>query len=269
MTTTIIIAPSPLTATEQAELQRHLSIIRTSFIAMVTSLATIHAKRLYRGDDGSRTWAQFCKDELNISPRYGYYYIEAFSVLTEIEAHNTQTNTPLPTPARLEQTRALAESDLIVDTWQNATRRYGDNPTGKQIRQTIETDVTTEQALIMRGVTDGAVISALTELAQKSDSGYQVVTELMTTGYLQMGDDEDAIPLADVRLADLRRYEDELKREAIARRVASEGGVVVTIFPHNPQKTARALLAHMTSSQAYELSILLDEGIKAVGVGNK
>jgi len=251
----------PLTPTEQADLDSHLSIIKTSFITMIKSLAYIHINRLYRGD-GSRKWAQFCKDELNISPRYGYYYIEAFSVLNEIEAHNTQTHEPLPTPTRLEQTRALAQSDLIVTTWQNATRRFGDNPTGKQIRQAIEADVTTEQALIMRGVTDTAVISALANLAQKSDNGYQVVTELMTTGYLQLGDSEDAIPLADVRLADLRRYEDDMRREAIARRVANEGGVVITVFPNNPQKTARALLAHMTTSQAYELSILLDEGLE-------
>jgi len=224
---------------------------------MIKSLAHIHANRLYRGD-GSRTWAEFCKDELNISPRYGYYYIEAFSVLNEIEAYNTQTHEPLPTPTRLEQTRALAQSDLIVTTWQNATRRFGDNPTGKQIRQAIEADVTTEQALIMRGVTDTAVISALANLAQKSDNGYQVVTELMTTGYLQLGDSEDAIPLADVRLADLRRYEDDMRREAIARRVANEGGVVVTIYPQNQAKTISMLAKVLTTEQIKGLCVEMD-----------
>jgi len=251
----------PLTQDEQILLEHHLSVIKVSFVLMIKSIAVIHTQRLYRGD-GSQTWAEFCKKSLNFSERYGHYFIQAFSILDAIETYNTTAPDPLPLPSREAQTRALSDApkELIIEVWQQTTARYA-NPTSRNIKETI-TDVTTEQALIMRGVTDTAVISALTNLAQKSDNGYQVVTELMTTGYLQLGGDEDAIPLADVRLADLRRYEDDMRREAIARRVANEGGVVVTVYPNNPQKTARALLAHMTTSQAYELSILLDEGLE-------
>lgn len=259
MTTNTILINEPLKPAEKAELEAHLTIIRTSFIAMVTSLATIHAKRLYRGEDGLRTWENFCRAELDFSARWGYYYIEAFTVLAEIESYNATSDTPLPAPTSLAQTRALAQTDLITTVWQATTARYGEKPTGKQITQTAN-DMTTEQALMLRGVTDGGVIVALSELAQKSDNGYAIVQELLATGYLQgAGDGEDAIRLQDVRVADLRRWEDDTRKEAIMRRVANEGGINVVIYPQNAEKTARALLGHLTTSQAYELSILLEQ----------
>ena len=239
------------TPAEQDELNTHLNIINHSFITMIRSLAYIHKHRLYRGDDGLRTWRDFCKSELKMSERYGYYYIEAFSVLSEIETYNATTDTPLPEPTHLQQTRALAQTDNIVAVWQSVTSRY-DNPTGKQIKSAIA-DVTIEQVLIMKGVTDTDVITRLATLYHKSDTGHEIVTEIVTTGYLQTGDEDEAIPLQQVRVSDLARHEKAIRQEAIMRRIADDGGVVITVYPSNPTKTIKALRSVMTGEQLYTL----------------
>lgn len=117
-------------------------------------------------------------------------------------------------------------------------------------------DVTVKEALIMKGVADADVIEALSNLAEKSEHGRGVVTELLVTGYLQS--EGDAIPLADVRLRDLKAYEDEQRKEAIMRRVADEGGVVITVFPDNPLKTIKALRTTLTSEQIRSLAIEME-----------
>ena len=245
---------TPLTVQEQQTLEHHLAIIRTSFLVMIKTLSVIHAQKLYRGADGSRTWERFCKEELNFSARYGSYFITAFSILETIEEHNTTTDQPLPLPSKEAHTRALSDAprEMIVEGWQATTQKYGANPTARNIRQTIE-EMTVSEALIMRGVTDGAVLTVLESIADKSEHGRGIVTELLNTGYLQPLDEEDAIPLSDVRLADLRHYEEAQRKEAIARRVADEGGVVITVYPNNPTKTAGILRGSMTSEQLRDL----------------
>lgn len=98
----------------------------------------------------------------------------------------------------------------------------------------------------MRGVTDTDVITRLANLYHKSETGYGVVTELLATGYLQMGDEDEAIPLQQVRVSDLARHEQAIRREAIMRRIADDGGIVITVYPDNPAKTIKALQSVMT-----------------------
>lgn len=246
---------TPLTPLEQDSLEHHLAIIKSSFVIMVRSLAIIHSQRLYRGEDGLQTWAQFCQRHLNFSARLGYYFVQACEVLDTIEAHN-QNNLALPLPTNEAQTRVLATTDdLIIPVWQATTARYGDSPTARNIKDTIA-DMTTKEALLAVGVTDVDVIEALETLADKSSTGYKFVTELVVTGYLQ-GSDEDAIPLADVRVADLRRWEDDNRREAIARRVADAGGVVITIYPSDMRQTARALAQVMGYDGLQSLKVMI------------
>lgn len=249
---------TPLSIEEQHLLDQNLSIVKSSFIIMIRALSVIHSLRLYRGE-GNRTWSEFCITELDFSPRMGHYFITAFSILETIEAHNATTPDPLPLPNKEAQTRALSATapDLIIPVWEAVTAKYGDNPTAKNIH-TVANDMTVSEALILHGVTDGAVLSALENLADKSEHGRTVVTELLTTGYLQSGDN-DAIPLADVRIIDLKRYEDEQRKEAIMRRVADEGGISITIYPDNPTKTAGALVAHMPIAQVARLRWVLAE----------
>lgn len=245
---------TPLSQQEIDTLNYHLETIRISFVLMIKSLAQIHKLKLYRGEQGNQTWSDFCKNSLNFSARYGHLFIQAFSVLESIELYNNDAIDPLPLPNKEAQTRALSTipKDLVIPVWQATTAKYGNNPTGKQITE-MSKDVTVSEALIMRGVANADVLEALSTLADKSESGRGVVTELLVTGYLQVGEEADAIPLADVRVMDLRRYEQDVKREAIARRITEQGGVVVTIYPDNPTKTAGILLASMTSEQAYDL----------------
>jgi hypothetical protein len=252
--------PTPLTESEQQALEHHLSVIQVSFALMVKSIAIIHVQRLYRGIDGNQTWAEFCKNSLNFSARLGHYFVTAFSILETIELFNETAPAPLPLPLKEAHTRALSDSpkELIIEVWQQTIARYGDNPTARNIRETIE-DMTISEALIMHGVTDVDVLGMLTTLADKNEHGHGLVTELLNTGYLQIGDEDDAIPLVDVRVADLRRYQDDVKREAIARRVADEGGVTITIYPDNPTKTAGALVAHMPINQLMRLRGVLAE----------
>jgi len=244
----------PLSQSEQDSLNHHLSVIKVSFALMIKSLAIIYSQRLYRGIDGGRTWQSFCETELNFGERLGYYFVKAYSVLETIEEYNATAPDPLPLPARESQTRALLSTppDLIVPVWQATIARYGNNPTNKQITEMVQ-DVTVKEALIMKGISDADVLEALSTLAEKSEHGRTVVTELLVTGYLQASGDGDAIPLADLRLVDLKRYEDEQRREAIMRRVADEGGVVLTVYPNDSKKTAKILLASMTDDQAYGL----------------
>ncbi len=235
MDTITIIPPTidtPLTPAESQILAHHLEIIRTSFVTMVRSIGYIYHHRLYRGN-GHRTWQKFCADELNFSARYGWYFIEAFSVLSQIEEHNATTPAPLPIPAKLAQTRALAQTDdLLITTWQIATTQH-DNPTARQIAS-ISHD------LMMAGVSY-PVANILGEIALKNANGAGLVRELVTTGYLQFDEEENAIALGDVRVTDLRRYQDELRKEAMLQRVASEGGVVITVYPSDLERTAKAL----------------------------
>lgn len=253
---------TPLSIEEQHLLEQNLSIVKSSFIIMIRALSVIHSLRLYRGD-GNRTWSEFCTTELDFSPRMGHYFITAFSILETIEAYNQTAPDPLPLPNKEAQTRALSDApkELIIDVWQATTAKYGDSPTARHIKETIA-DMTISEALILRGVTDGAVLSALENLADKSPHGAGVVSELLNTGYLQPGDDEDAIPLQDIRIADLRHYEDNQRREAIARRIADSGGVTVVIYPNDPIKTAGVLRGVMTDEQAYDLWFNLGESTK-------
>jgi hypothetical protein len=233
---------TPMTDSEKHRLDEYLKIIRTSFITTVKTLAKIHSERLYRGNDGTRTWAQFCEDELNFSARLGYYFVRAFQVLEAIESNPE----PLPLPTHEAQTRALlpAPPELIIPIWQQTITRYGDNPTAKQIGNIIDQ-------------LTPPVASALKTLAEKSAHGSEIVSEIITTGYLQIGDADEAIPIEEIRLADLTRYEQMLRNEAIARRIAQDGGVNCTIYPADSQRTARLLLKLLSASQATELAYAL------------
>ena len=246
----------PLSEDEQIALNHHLRVIKQSFIAMIRSLAYIHKNRLYRGN-GGRTWAQFCEDELNYSPRYGNYLVSAFTILETIETHNGVSDETLPLPTNEAQTRALSvskQADVIIETWRGAVARGGVNAPKRVIIEVYN-------ELVSSGVNKDTAQT----LARVADTktGDSIITELLTSGYLQTGDEDETIPLADVRSLDVTRYINELRRETIMQRVAQDGGVNVTIYPDNPARTAKALLAHMTTSQAYELSILLEDTPKS------
>lgn len=230
---------TPMTEGEKHRLHEYLKIIRTSFLTTVKTLAKIHSDRLYRGDDGMRTWAKFCEDELNFSARLGYYFVKAFQVLEVIEC----SSEPLPLPTHEAQTRALLATppELIIPVWKQTVTVYGDNPTAKQITNIIDQLAP-------------PVASALQNLAEKSVHGADIVSEIITTGYLQIGDADEAIPLEEIRLADLTRYEQVLRNEAIARRIAQDGGVNCTVYPADSHRTARSLLKLLTPLQATELA---------------
>lgn len=242
---------NPLSDDEQLELQHHLTIIKTSVIATIRALAHIHQKRLYRGD-GGRSWAEFCQSELNFSPRYGHYLVSAFAVLETIEGYNEVADDPLPLPVNEGQARALSAlpKDVIVATWQATVKQHGTGASRKTITEVY-------QALKQAGASE-ATAETLGKLAN-TQTGATIANELLSTGYLQTGDIDEVIPLEQLRPDDVTRYMNDLRRENIMQRVANEGGVSVTIYPADSERTAKALMQWLNPKQAYELSIILDE----------
>jgi hypothetical protein len=240
---------NPLSDDETIELQHHLTVIKTSVISLIRSLAHIYQKRLYRGD-GSRTWAEFCQQELNFSPRYGYYLVQAFTVLQTIEAHNQTADKPLPLPSNEAQARALSAipNDAIVATWQATLARHGVSASRKTVL-----DVYHE--LVNAGAKEETA-QILGQLAN-TKTGLAIAEDVLVSGYLQTSDDDDAIPLSDLRPVDVSRYHNTLRHELIMQRVAREGGVPVIIYPQNTVQTAKILGQLLTVDQLKELAVLL------------
>lgn len=250
-----IIIFTGLNQDEEIELQHHLKVIRSSFIQMVKALAIIHSKKLYRGQNGKRTWAEFCRDELNFSERYGYYFVEAFSVLGQIDEYNqSNPNTELPYPQNLKQTKALAKADDIIGAWMRATQKYT-TPTAKQISETIQA---LKNELVMAGVSEQTAM--IITNTNPTHITYEIIAEVIQTGYLQIAD--EVIPATDIRPQDIIRYEDELRREQILQKIAERGGVSVTIYPHDPLKTAKSLIQHIPQDQIIQLIHTLNSLIK-------
>lgn len=231
---------NPLTPHEKEELEHHLTIIEGSFARMVKSLAHIYYTRLYRGDDGRQTWAQFCERRLNFSARHGHYFVKAFDTLQTI------TESELPPPTKLAQTRALSAipKDYVLETWAGVYRQFGDKATAKNIT-TIYNDLKDAGAV-------GSVARTLATLAD-TDEGKEAIGDVLVTGYLQWND--SIVPIEQANMRDIENYTDAMRREARARELANEGGMLITIYPDNAEKTRANLEKVLTDEQINALLI--------------
>lgn len=99
-------------------------------------------------------------------------------------------------------------------------------------------------ALLLHEIFDPTVIREMNRIAAKGSESYQ---EIIRTGYLQFGDEHEAIPAKSMTAADLRRYLDyryqEHRQQAIAEREAEQGlqTVMVVLYANSPARTAEVL----------------------------
>lgn len=222
---------SELTTQEKTELEHHLRIIKSSFIQMVKSLGVIYYKKLYRGDNGKRTWAEFCQQELNFSSRYGYYFVQGFNALRKIDEYNEGEYEKLPYPSDLSQLRALSGADDVVQVWKKVAKT-GDISQRSIIRTKELLEV--EGRLTTVGLSQECINTLMT--GYNTSTGKEIIDEILTTGYLQTGD--FVLSAQDIRPKDILDYETALRREKMLQKIAEQGGVTITIYPDNPQKTA-------------------------------
>lgn len=127
---------TPLSDIEQRSLELNEIKIQRGLVDVGEALEMIRNNHLYRAYG---TWENYVAERWDWTTKRADQLIAAKDKVKAIQAYNVISDDPLPEPTHESQVRPLAaDVDVAVNQWREATAVYGDSPTQKEVRYTVD-----------------------------------------------------------------------------------------------------------------------------------